>query len=147
MDLNSEGSNPSLPSIYHSPYAYLISHINLAFRAKKRLNLIVCTNKVLRLLRVLRREGCLSYLLLRQESLSRRHLVFTLHYYKQTTFFKHIQLISTISKKFTITFKALIILNKSLKNSILLIETSKGIITHKEALRFHTGGLILCLIS
>jgi len=57
------------------------------------------------------------------------------------------QLISTISKKFTISVKALTILDKSLKNSILLIETSRGIITHKEALRRHLGGLLLCLIS
>lgn len=147
MDLNSEGSNPSLPSIYHSPYAYLIAHVNLAFRSKKRLNLLICTKKVLRLLKVLRREGCLSYLLLKRQGSLRRHLVFSLYYYKQTTFFKHMQLISTISKKFTVSLKALTILNKSLKNSILLLETSQGIITHKDALRLRIGGLILCLIS
>ena len=147
MDLNSEGSNPSLPSIYHNPYAYLIAHVNLALRSKKRLNLIVCTKKVLRLIKTLRREGCLTYLLLKQHSQGRRHLIFTPYYYKQTTFFKRVQLISTISKKFTISFKALTILDKSLKNSILLIETSRGIITHKEALRCHIGGLLLCLIS
>ena len=147
MDLNSEGSNPSFPSIYHSPYAYLIAHVNLAFRSKKRLNLIMCTKKVLRLLKVLHKGGCLSYSLVRRVGSDRRYIMFSPHYYKQTTFFKHVRLISTISKKFTISFRALTILNKSLKNSIILLETSSGIITHKESLRLRTGGLILCLIS
>lgn len=147
MDLNSEGSSPPFPIIYHSPYAYLISNINIAFKGKKRISVIICTKKVLRLLRALRKEGCLSYLLLGCRNSHRRRLVFSLYYYKQATFFKQIQLLSTISKKFTISLKALTILNRSLKQTVLLIETSSGIINHKEALKRRTGGLMLCLIS
>jgi len=101
----------------------------------------------LRLLRALRKEGCVSYLLLGYQNSYRRRLVFSLYYYRQTTFFKHIQLLSTISKKFTVSLKALVILDRSLKHTVLLLETSNGIINHKEALKQRTGGLMLCLIS
>lgn len=147
MDLNSEGSNPSSPSIYHSPYSYLIAHVNLAFKNDRRIHRLLCTKRVLKLLKVLRRVGCLTYLLLHSKNKSHKYLLFTPYYYRQTTFFRGIRLVSTISKKFTVTFKALVILNKSIKNSLLLLETSRGIITHREALRFRIGGLILCIIS
>ena len=98
-------------------------------------------------MKVLRREGCVLYFAPRTFDIKKRYLLFTPYFYKQTSFFKYIRLISTISKKFTVTFKALTIINKSLKNSLLLIETSKGIISHKEALRLRVGGLILCILS
>ena len=147
MDLNSEGSNPSSPIIYHSPYAYLIAHINLAFKSNKRIHRILCTKKILKLVKVLQQQGCLTYLLLNQSNVTKRYLLFTPYYYRQTTFFKYIRLISTISKKFTISFRALVVISKSLKNSLLLLETSKGIVTHKEALKLHIGGFLLCILS
>lgn len=147
MDLNSEGSNPSSPNMYQSPYAYLIAHLNLAFKNDKRIHRILCTKKTLKLMKVLRQEGCVTYLIPRSVNITKRYLLFTPYFYKQTTFFKYIRLISTISKKFTVTFKALIIINRSLKSSLLLIETSKGILTHKDALRLRVGGLLLCVIS
>jgi len=125
----------------------LISNVNLAFKSKKRISVIICTKKILRLLKALRKEGCVSYLLLGSRNPHRRRLVFSLYYYRHTTFFKHIQLLSTISKKFTVSLKALTILDRALKQTVLLLETSSGIINHKEALRRRTGGLMLCLIS
>lgn len=68
-------------------------------------------------------------------------------FYKRSPFFKGVRLISTPSKAFTIKITTLNILNKSLGNTILLLETSRGIITHGEALKFHIGGRLLCVIS
>ena len=133
--------------MYQSPYAYLIAHLNLALKNDKRIHRILCTKKTLKLMRVLRQEGCVTYLIPRTGSVTKKYMLFTPYFYKQTTFFKCIRLISTISKKFTVTLKALIIINRSLKSSILLIETSKGILTHKDALRLRVGGLLLCVIS
>ena len=67
--------------------------------------------------------------------------------YKKSSFFKSIKLISTPSKIFTVKLKALLIIQKSLGGSILLLETSKGIITHKEALNLKIGGKLLCTLS
>jgi len=67
--------------------------------------------------------------------------------YKQSSFFKSVKLISTPSKTFTVKLKALLIIQKSLGGSLLLLETSKGIITHKEAVRLKIGGKLLCSLS
>jgi ribosomal protein S8 len=67
-------------------------------------------------------------------------------FYRNTPFFKSIRLISTPSKKHQISLKSLSLLNKTLKASILILSTNKGIITHHDALKFKVGGLALCVV-
>ena len=67
--------------------------------------------------------------------------------YKKSSFFKGIKLISTPSKVFTVKISTLNIINKSLGSTVLLLETSKGILTHAEALKLKVGGKLLCVIG
>jgi ribosomal protein S8 len=46
----------------------------------------------------------------------------------------------------SLTLKSLIILNTHTFNSYIILSTSKGLLTHKEALRLKTGGTLLCVI-
>ena len=48
---------------------------------------------------------------------------------------------------FTIKYKSLRILERSIGETILILETNKGIITHKEASNLKIGGKILCILS
>lgn len=68
-------------------------------------------------------------------------------FYKSQPFFKSVRLVSSSSRKYTLSLKSLIILQKSLKSSILILSTPKGILTHKEAIKFKVGGLGICFIS
>ena len=104
-------------------------------------------SKTLRLVALLNSLGYLSYVLLNNENSVKKYMMFTPFFFKNTSFYRSLALISTPVKKFTLTLKALIILNRSLKNSFLILETSKGLLTHKEALKFGVGGFILCLLS
>ena len=61
-------------------------------------------------------------------------------------FFKSIRLISTPSKKHRLSLKSLNLINKTLKASVLILSTDKGILTHREALKFKIGGLALCVV-
>ena len=67
-------------------------------------------------------------------------------FYKKMPFFKSIRLISTPSKKHRLSLKSLNLLNKTLKASVLILSTDKGILTHREALKFKIGGLALCVV-
>ena len=50
------------------------------------------------------------------------------------------------SNPITITHKALRLLNQSTGNSNLVLETSKGLMTHQEALQKQLGGILVCVI-
>lgn len=45
-----------------------------------------------------------------------------------------------------LTLRSLKILNTHTFNSLIILSTPRGLITHKEALRFRTGGLLVCLL-
>ena len=68
-------------------------------------------------------------------------------FYKNESYFKGIRVVSTPSRKHTITLKALQLLKKISGTSLILLETSRGIISHVEALKLGTGGLILCVVG
>ena len=132
--------------MYYNSYAYLINHINFAIKKKSRFTTIRLTRKILSLLRLLRALGYLLYLRLSSKKHFKSYVIITPIFYKTTTFYPSIKLISTPSKKFSVTIKALRIIDKSLKHSILILETSHGLITHKKALRYGIGGFLLCTI-
>jgi len=71
---------------------------------------------------------------------------FTILFYNNKSFFKSVRLITTASRKYAISLHALRILNSTLKSSILILSTSKGIITHKQAIKFKVSGLLLCVL-
>lgn len=64
-------------------------------------------------------------------------------YYKKKRIGSNFKLISKPSKSFLISLKALRLLSKRTNNSIFLISTTKGILTHQEAINANTGGLLI----
>ena len=67
--------------------------------------------------------------------------------YKKSPFFKSIRLVSTPSKAFTIKLSTLRVLQPSLGQSLMILETTNGLITHREALKLKISGRILCVIT
>lgn len=127
-------------------YAFLTNHINLAISSKKRWVKFKCTKKILRLLFIFKKLGLIySYVLLKV--FNNNVLVkVSPFFYRGSAFFKKIRLISTSSKKFYVNLKTLKIISTSLNDSILILSTSRGLITHKEALKLHLGGTMLFLL-
>lgn len=46
----------------------------------------------------------------------------------------------------TLSYKSLKFLQKSTFNSMLILNTNKGLITHTEAIKYQVGGHLICLI-
>ena len=147
------GFDPRVSNIKYNTYAYVINHLNLAISRKKLFIRIVYTRKTLELVKALYKIGYISnYSMVFNASSPKcnpqtTHIVINLSFFKNTSFFKTLRLVSTPSKKHTITLKALNVLNTSINSSTLIMMTSSGIIDHKEALRIRTGGIILCIAS
>jgi ribosomal protein S8 len=72
---------------------------------------------------------------------------FNSRYFRGVPYFSHFRVISTPSKIHSISAKGIRVINKSIGNSVLLIETDKGIISHTEALSYNIGGKLLGIVS
>ena len=114
--------------------------------SKKRWIKFRCTKKILKLLFIFKKLGLIySYILLK---VLRNNVLVKVSpfFYKGSTFFNKLRLISTPSKKFYVSLKTLKIISSSLNESTLILSTSRGLITHKEALKLRLGGIMLFLL-
>jgi len=68
-------------------------------------------------------------------------------FYRKTAFFKKVKLVTTPSKKFFVKISTLRIISKSIGTAIIILETSKGLLTHQEALKLGLSGIILFIIN
>ena len=68
-------------------------------------------------------------------------------FYKNSQIFNSLKIMSRPSTSFFISTKAIVLLNKRSLNSIFLISTDHGIVTHKEALRKKIGGKLIAFFS
>ena len=127
--------------------AFLVNHINFAIATKKRWILFRYTKKSLRLLKLFKQVGVLQFYIVSSNSNSYKMIKLSPFFYKNMSFFRKIKLVSTPSKRFNLKLRTLQILSKSLGETILILETSSGIITHIDALKLKIGGKILLVIN
>ena len=149
MDLKSAGSSPAFPTLPYNPVAYLINHVNIATTRKKPKIKLLISKRMLPLLKALHRIGCVSryvYITKYKKHLRLDYVILTVPFFKQRPFFKSIRLVSTPSKKYNVSLKALTLISNSLRSSFAILSTPYGVITHKEAIKLKTGGLLICII-
>ena len=128
---------------------YLQNQLNFALIQNKRYSRLRFSKNILILIKVFLEVGYIyKFFVLNKnwKNLNIKEILLTIFFYKQTPFFKSCKLISTSAKSFFITLKALQLLKNNLEQSILILSTSKGIITHKKALQLNIGGLLLYII-
>lgn len=131
----------------YDPIAFLVNHINFSIITRRRWTLLKCNKKMLCLLQLLRRIGIInSFILIRFWKFP---LIIKLSplFYKNSTFFNNIRLMSTPSKRFNVKLKTLKIMDISIGKSLIILETSRGFMTHKEALRLGISGKLLLFLS
>lgn len=127
--------------------AFLVNHINFSISTRRRWTLLKYSPRMLKTLNLLKRLGLLNSYLLQGPSRKSSLLKVSPFFYKNSSFFKNIKLVTTPSKRFNVQLKSLRILEKSLGESIVVLETSKGILTHREALKLHLGGKVLLVLN
>ena len=151
MGLRSVGSSPTFPNISgYNSNALLTNHINIAISRKLLRTTVKSSKSLLRLVKVLFEIGCIHHYVIFNKYFNKNNfntfVKFTVLFYKGKSFYKSIKLVTTTARKYTISLKALQILNSTLKASIFILSTSKGIITHKEAIKLNIGGILLCVL-
>lgn len=139
------GSSPMFPRVRSDQYSFLINHINIVVSKKQRSITFRCGKKSLRLAFILRKLGLLNFIIYKKGFL--KLIKITTFLYRGRAFFSSLRQVTTPSKKFSIKLKSLRILSQSVGESIVLVETSLGIVTHAKAIELGVGGKILCVLS
>lgn len=139
-----------VPRFQKMPYqdvAFLINHINIVVSTKRRWIFFRITKKTLKLTLLLVKLGLINFPHIVKKSPIKWLMKVSPFFYKRTTFYSCIRLVSTPSKSFTVTLKTLQILSHSLGESTIILETSLGFMTNQDALRHKVGGRILLVLS
>jgi ribosomal protein S8 len=132
--------------MYYNSGSLVTNHINLALMKNSPKTEIVHTKKVMSYFNSIASTGVVNnFFLVNNKGLKR--IRFSVFFYKNISFFHKVKHVSTPSKKFYITIKGLKTLTTSLKATTVILSTSKGLLTHREALRAKVGGIILFIVS
>ena len=122
-----------------------MNRLNIATSKKLLHSKLEFTPKLMKPLKVLYNVGYLYRYLVRVEG-GKKYVYLSTLRYKNVPFFGYIRLVTTRSRKHRISYKALLKVTQPLKSSIMILSTSIGLITHKEAIRKKIGGDILFVI-
>lgn len=114
-------------------------HKNLSFN-------IIFNKKNLQIVTILKKLNLIyKYTLINKKNIILINI--NLYFYKNNPTTSSLKLISKPSKNFLLSYQSLRLLSKKTGNSIFLLSTPKGILTHKEAIKLKTSGFIICFFS
>lgn len=131
---------------YTSSHNYILNHLILNSN-KKKLNFeILYTKKNIRLVYFLNKIGLIKNYFCFTKNQFYKIKIF-IAFYKFLPICKNLKLLSTPSRSFYVSYKALSLLHNRTLDSLLILSTSRGLITHLDALKLKIGGKILFLIT
>lgn len=142
MGLDSTGSSPVFPIISQNSYSHLLNRLQITALQKQLFFDIRLTRKTKLLvtllvkLNVVRRFHKISYL---------EYRVFPA-YTQFRKFMRPMQTYTRTNSRHIFKLNSIRILNQNTPNSYYILETSKGLMTHKDALREGVGGILLLKI-
>jgi len=114
---------------------------------RERYRSVFFSHKTLEIIKVLYKSGVLSNFKIVTTANNKVLIKITVLYYKNIPFFQKINPVSTLSKKFFINYKTLKLIHTVFKSSLLILSTTLGVVTGKEALSLGVGGIIIYLIN
>lgn len=138
---------PCVSNMRYNVNSYVANHFNILNSKKSPRITIKYTTKSINVIRLLYSSRIIQSYLITKDNRSFKYITFCSYHYKNTPFFSHFKIISTPSKCQLISLSALKVISKSIGNSVLILETDKGIINHTSALSHKIGGKLLGIVS
>jgi len=126
-----------------NPYAHTISHIKLGLARKAFFCNIICTMQSLKVLHLFK------YLRIVRRFVHHEHNCFRV-YLTYNKFFQPLRTIKIyykLKQQISISLKSLQWSARSIKNSLLILDTPYGLLTHKHALKLKIGGVLVCTLN
>lgn len=145
----SMGSNPVFPSLvynYNSSFSYLVNLININAARRNLVFKAVLTKKTLPFVKILKRLGFIhKYVVVSEQGVAALRIY--LYYYRGARVGGGFRLLFRPSKLFFASAHALRLLSKRTGGSIYVVSTSRGLITHAEAVNYNVGGTLIGFFS
>ena len=140
LGLTSMGSNPLFPkNIKDNRYAYVLSQLNMNIAKRKLFVDLYITKKGLRLIELLEKLNLIKSFYKINKTIFRINFLYTRNYKLKRSLFLYLRKGDSLH----LTLKSIKILNLNMRFSYLLLETDKGLLTHKEAIYHKVGGRLL----
>lgn len=144
---NEYGFESHVSNLYNYYLNYVLNKIKINQSKKSLYFDIIFSKKNLIIIKLLQNLGMIRrFYIIKIKNKNLKIRIFIL-FYKNLPLFLDFKLISKPSISFYISLNALSLLNKRTLNSVFLLSTNFGIITHKEALKLNTGGRLLASFS
>jgi ribosomal protein S8 len=122
------------------------SVFNLSLKNKKLYFLMPFSSKFFFYTSLFKKLGLIkTFFILKKNNI--KFLKICFFFYKNLPILNYIKLISNSAKNYTISYNSLRLLSKRTKNSLFLLSTTTGVISHNEALKMKIGGRILFQIT
>jgi ribosomal protein S8 len=132
--------------IYNYFYNYTTNHFQINSSKKSLYFQILYTKKVFNLVRVFKKLGLIrSFFIIKNKNFY--YIKIFNCFYKKFPVCSYWKILSTPSKSFHISLKALRLLHNRTQNSVYLLSTTRGVITHLDALKFQIGGQLVLFIT
>ncbi len=131
---------------YNYAYSYTINMINVNSAKKNLAFNMVFTKKISPLLHIFKKYGLIRNYTINVTSKGLVARVY-LSFYKNNPLCKNFKLISKPGNTYYISLRALYLVSKRTKNSIFILSTNKGLITHNEAILQKIGGVVIGFFS
>jgi ribosomal protein S8 len=132
--------------LYNYNFSYILNLININ-KLKKNLHFfIIFTKKNYYFVKILKKFNVIhDYKLIKKNNFN--FIKINLFFYKNKSISSTIKIISKPTKVFLISYESLKLLNKKCGSSIFLISTSKGVMSHNDAIKLKIGGFLLLFFS
>ena len=150
MGPDSTGSSPVFPIKYYMESGLCIKFLSplRINTAKKNLFFKIAINKQeLRLLHLLTKRGTVRRFFKLHRTINGKEL-YIIHpnHTLLTNSNSRVVLFNRRADHLTLSLYALKLINHSTGLSNFILKTDKGLITHQDAIKYHVGGILLCLI-
>lgn len=130
----------------HYYFSYLLNTLNINKLHKNLSFNIVFNKKNLKIITILKKLNLIyKYTLINKNNLF--FIKINLYFYKNKPLASFLKIFSKPSKIFFLSYKSLRLLDKKSGNSVFLLSTPKGVLTHKDAIKLKTSGFILFFFS
>ena len=144
MGLESTGSNPVFPNLlqFINPYTYVLNHFNFAIIKNNFFFTLLLTPRAFLLVKFLH-----SINLIRRfyKTSSGKYIIFP-NYSKIGKIIKGLKIYYRKRNPIILRLQALKLLKFSTKSSLFILETSRGIMDHNQAMRRNLGGTLITIL-
>ena len=131
------------PNMLMMNYVYFANHLKMAIARRNFVFSIAINEKVLRLMRMFLKINIIR----RIEKLTPKTYRIYISWYNNHTRLKSLVFYSLGAHPLRLSHAALLLLNTHTHNSHVILSTSRGLLTHREALKYRLGGIIVCIVD